>query len=162
MKFSNFYFAIRGISNFLPLLLLKNVQFPSRVSIHLSTRSIDRQVSSTRSFFHRSSFNQKGRISRILDSSSQTNFNPTLPRRCIEEKLIDFRGRSRLRRSGTILEKRKFASELNPWLCHASYVSFFSFLVPKNFLSPPPLPLPLPSRMVGCWGHRRRPSRAII
>lgn len=113
--------------------------------------------------------------SRIFHSSNFYSFHFDKPRcllidvvmdrklcKVASEKLIDFEGRSRLEEVDMILEKRKFASELNPWLCHASHVSFFSFLVPKNFLSPPPLPLPLPYRMVGCWGHRRRPSRAII
>lgn len=92
------------------------------------THAIDRQVSSTRSLFHRS-FNQK-----FVEFSSirpwniqnsrffvlQTNFNSTLLRRCpdrklcIEEKLIDFSREESFGRSGTILEKRKFASELNP------------------------------------------------
>lgn len=210
--FLEFYLAFSGYRIFFHV--SANVQFPSRVSIHLPTQSID-EVSSTCSF-HRS-FNQNGKLvelvqfstrplikshfettsdrflrfhhfrgtfdSRILRSSNEFHSTydrqttPTFPRRRrpvvidrkfrklhrgASERLIDFRGRSRLEEVDTILEKRKFASQLNPWLCHASYVSFFSFLVPKNFLSPPPLPLPLPSRMVGCWGHRRRPSRAII
>lgn len=162
--FLEFYLFL-GISNFLPR-FCSNVQFPSRVSIHLPTQSID-EVSSTCSF-HRS-FNQNGKLvelvqfstrplikshfettsdrflrfhhfrgifdSRILRSSNEFHSTydrqttPTFPRRRrpvvidrklrklhrgASERLIDFRGRSRLKEVDTILEKRKFASQLNP------------------------------------------------
>lgn len=158
--FLEFYLAFSGYRIFFHV--SANVQFPSRVSIHLPTQSID-EVSSTCSF-HRS-FNQNGKLvelvqfstrplikshfetcdrfhhfrgtfdSRILRSSNEFHSTydrqttPTFPRRRrpvvidrklrklhreASERLIDFRGRSRLEEVDTILEKRKFASQLNP------------------------------------------------